>query len=190
MRTLQRGLPYRDTVCVPVGEYSSTQTMETIAPHVRTMPLPCAPSEAPCPTCGKPGRRKAIHHRSIRTIAYKQVVYLVAGKYANGWSRRHRFFRHVFHGQYRTFLTYAIQVGILTPEMRLHSVRSLSCTAGSDAAASALSDRLWKKYFPVTFCQGPSNIWRTSNTCLTIPLKLSSKSIVGPGRSGTPGPTV
>jgi hypothetical protein len=50
--------------------------METIGPHVRTIPVRCAPNQAPCPTCGKPGRRKAIHHRSVRTIAYKQVVYL------------------------------------------------------------------------------------------------------------------
>jgi hypothetical protein len=50
--------------------------METIGPHVRTIPVRCAPSNAPCPTCGQPGRHKAIHHRSVRTITYKQVVHL------------------------------------------------------------------------------------------------------------------
>jgi len=50
--------------------------METVGPHIRTIPVRCAPSQAPCPTCGKPGRRKAIHHRSVRTIASKRVVYL------------------------------------------------------------------------------------------------------------------
>ena len=50
--------------------------METRRPHVRTIPLRYAPSPAPCPKCGKPGRRKAIHHRLVRTLAYKQVVYL------------------------------------------------------------------------------------------------------------------
>ena len=50
--------------------------METISPHVRTIPVRCAPAKAPCPTCGKIGRRKATHHRLVRTIAYKQVVYL------------------------------------------------------------------------------------------------------------------
>jgi hypothetical protein len=50
--------------------------METIGPHVRTIPVRCAPSKVPCPTCGKPGNRKAIHHRQVRTIAYKQVVFL------------------------------------------------------------------------------------------------------------------
>lgn len=50
--------------------------METRRPHVRTIPLRYAPSPAPCPKCGKPGRRKAIHHRLVRTLAYQQVVYL------------------------------------------------------------------------------------------------------------------
>src|SRR3954447_16300930 len=50
--------------------------METVSPHVRTIPVRCAPSKAPCPTCGKLGHRKAIHHRLVRTIAYKQVAYL------------------------------------------------------------------------------------------------------------------
>ena len=50
--------------------------METIGPHVRTIPVHCAPCKAPCPTCGKLGRRKATHNRQVRTIAYKQVVFL------------------------------------------------------------------------------------------------------------------
>src|SRR3954470_4471910 len=50
--------------------------METRRPHVRTIPVRCAPSQAPCPTCGKLGHRKAIHYRQIRTIAYQQIVYL------------------------------------------------------------------------------------------------------------------
>jgi hypothetical protein len=50
--------------------------MEMNYPHVRTIPLKCAPGKAPCPRCGKLGNRKAIHHRRVRTIAYKQVVCL------------------------------------------------------------------------------------------------------------------
>ena len=50
--------------------------METVSPHVRTIPVRCAPSKAPCPTCGKLGQRKATHNRLVRTIAYKRVVYL------------------------------------------------------------------------------------------------------------------
>ncbi len=50
--------------------------METVSPHVRTIPVRCAPSKAPCPTCGKLGYRKAIHHRLVGTIASKRVIYL------------------------------------------------------------------------------------------------------------------
>ncbi|MBO0701215.1 MAG: hypothetical protein J2P46_22650 [Zavarzinella sp.] len=48
--------------------------MEAVGPHVRTIPVRCAPCDAPCPRCGKLGRRKATHSRRVRTIAYKQVV--------------------------------------------------------------------------------------------------------------------
>src|SRR3954449_13265619 len=50
--------------------------MEIRRPHVRTIPIRCAPAKAPCPKCGRLGRRKATHHRLVRTLAYKQVVYL------------------------------------------------------------------------------------------------------------------
>jgi hypothetical protein len=50
--------------------------METVSPHVRTLPVRCAPAKAPCPHCGKLGRRKATHNRLVRTLAYKQVVVL------------------------------------------------------------------------------------------------------------------
>jgi Transposase len=50
--------------------------METIGLHARTIPVRCAPSRAPCPRCGRLGRRKATHHRRVRTLAYKQVVFL------------------------------------------------------------------------------------------------------------------
>src|SRR5215210_7103282 len=50
--------------------------METVSPHVRTIPVRCAPAKAPCPHCGKLGRRKATHNRLVRTLAYKQVAFL------------------------------------------------------------------------------------------------------------------
>jgi hypothetical protein len=49
--------------------------MGTVGPHFRTIPVRCAPAKAPCPTCGKLGRRKATHNRLVRTIASKRVVY-------------------------------------------------------------------------------------------------------------------
>jgi transposase len=37
----------------------------------------CAPKRFPCPHCGKLGRRKQIHVRCVRDIAYREVVILV-----------------------------------------------------------------------------------------------------------------
>jgi transposase-like protein len=50
--------------------------METIGPHVHTRPVSCCPKKASCPTCGKRGRRKGVHHRQVRTIASKKIVFL------------------------------------------------------------------------------------------------------------------
>lgn len=36
----------------------------------------CAALTHPCPTCGKPGRRKRTLHRRIRSLAFRQVAYL------------------------------------------------------------------------------------------------------------------
>ena len=35
-----------------------------------------APQRAPCPTCGRPGRRKRLLHRRLRTLAYQRVAWL------------------------------------------------------------------------------------------------------------------
>jgi transposase len=60
--------------------------MEMRYPHIRTIHLKCAPSQAPCPTCGKPGNRKDVLHRQVRSIASKQIVYLdiTYGEYRAG----------------------------------------------------------------------------------------------------------
>src|SRR4051794_28994058 len=50
--------------------------METRRPLVRTIPIHCAPGQAPCPTCGTPGRRKRVLRRQVRSIAYQKVVVL------------------------------------------------------------------------------------------------------------------
>jgi Transposase len=50
--------------------------MEIVHPHVDTIPVRCCPKKAPCPTCGKLAPRKDVHHRMVRTIAYKKVVFL------------------------------------------------------------------------------------------------------------------
>jgi hypothetical protein len=50
--------------------------MGTEAPTPIVIPVRCAPKEAPCPDCGKRGRRKRTLTRTVRTIAYKAVAVL------------------------------------------------------------------------------------------------------------------
>lgn len=49
--------------------------MDAKAP-VRVIPVCCAAKKAPCPACGKLGRRKRTHQRDVRSIAYKEIVVL------------------------------------------------------------------------------------------------------------------
>src|SRR5512143_2371397 len=52
------------------------QTMGTEAPTTIVIPVHCAPQKAPCPTCGKHGRRKRKVLRKVRTVAYKAIASL------------------------------------------------------------------------------------------------------------------
>jgi hypothetical protein len=53
------------------------QTMGTEAPTPVVIPRHCAPKKAPCPKCGKHGRRKRkLPPRRVRTVAYKAVAFL------------------------------------------------------------------------------------------------------------------
>jgi hypothetical protein len=47
-----------------------------VLPREKVIPVRCAPKTHPCPTCGKRGRRQSTHHRKVRSLAYKQVVWL------------------------------------------------------------------------------------------------------------------
>jgi hypothetical protein len=60
------------------------QAMGTEAPTPIVIPVDCAPRKAPCPKCGKRGRRKRTVTRRVRTVAYKAVAYLeiTYGEYA------------------------------------------------------------------------------------------------------------
>jgi hypothetical protein len=60
------------------------QAMGTEAPTPIVIPVHCAPRKAPCPKCGKRGRRKRTVTRRVRTVAYKAVAYLeiTYGEYA------------------------------------------------------------------------------------------------------------
>jgi transposase-like protein len=50
--------------------------MGTEAPTTVVIPVRCAPMKAPCPKCGKRGRRKRTLTRTVRTVAYKAVASL------------------------------------------------------------------------------------------------------------------
>ena len=50
--------------------------MSTDAPTTVFIPIHCAPKKAPCPGCGKLGKRKRTCTREVRTVAYKAVAYL------------------------------------------------------------------------------------------------------------------
>jgi hypothetical protein len=58
--------------------------MGTEAPTPIVIPVRCAPKKAPCPRCGKPGRRKRTLTRTVRTVAYKAIAVLEVtyGEYA------------------------------------------------------------------------------------------------------------
>jgi transposase-like protein len=50
--------------------------MDAKAPTVVAIPVFCAPKKAPCPHCGKKAKRVRTHARRVRTIAYRQIVFL------------------------------------------------------------------------------------------------------------------
>src|SRR3954467_8322796 len=50
--------------------------MGTEAPTSIVIPVHCAPKKAPCPTCGKRGRRVRTLTRTVRTVAYKAIASL------------------------------------------------------------------------------------------------------------------
>src|SRR5215213_9090734 len=66
------------------GPFTQDASMGTEAPTTVVIPVDCAPKKAPCPKCGKRGRRKRTVTRRVRTVAYKAVAYLeiTCGEYA------------------------------------------------------------------------------------------------------------
>jgi Transposase len=56
--------------------FTKDASMGTGAPTPVVIPVHCAPKKAPCPTCGKHGRRKRTFTRTVRTVAFKAIVNL------------------------------------------------------------------------------------------------------------------
>jgi transposase-like protein len=50
--------------------------MDVNPPKILVIPVSCARKTAPCPYCGKPGRRKRTRTRTVRTVAYKAIAWL------------------------------------------------------------------------------------------------------------------
>jgi transposase-like protein len=63
------------------------------APTPVVIPVHAAPKKAPCPTCGKHGRRERTFIRTVRTVAYNAVAYLeiTRGEYGARCDRRTTF---------------------------------------------------------------------------------------------------
>jgi hypothetical protein len=50
--------------------------MDAVQPRIRVVKRCCAPKRFPCPHCGKCGRRKQTHTRSVRDLAFGEVLIL------------------------------------------------------------------------------------------------------------------
>ncbi len=63
--------------------FTKDASMGTGAPTPAVIPVHAAPKKVPCPKCGKHGRRKRTFTRTVRTVAFKAIVYLeiLCGEY-------------------------------------------------------------------------------------------------------------
>jgi hypothetical protein len=50
--------------------------MDALTPNVVVIPVSCAPKKAPCPHCGKRGKRVRMHERLVRTLQYQAIAIL------------------------------------------------------------------------------------------------------------------
>jgi hypothetical protein len=59
------------------GPFTQDASMGTAAPTPVVLPIHCAPHKAPCPKCGKHGKRtRKLPPRRVRTVMYKTVAFL------------------------------------------------------------------------------------------------------------------
>jgi transposase-like protein len=102
--------------------------MDANAP-VRVIPVCCARKKAPCPSCGKMGRRKRTHCRDVRTIAYKEIVVLriTYGEYESRCQCCKSFRTHpddvLPKAKYDNKVRAAVLEGILEDQLNVEAVR-------------------------------------------------------------------
>lgn len=102
--------------------------MDAKAP-VRVIPVRCAPKKAPCPSCGKLGRRKRTHQRDVRTIAYKEIAVLriTYGEYESRCDCCKSFRTHpddvLPKAKYDNKVREAVLEGILDDQLNVEAVR-------------------------------------------------------------------
>ena len=95
----------------------------------RVIPVHCAPKKAPCPCCGKLGRRKRTHQREVRTIAYKEIAVLqiTYGEYESRCDCCKSFRTHpddvLPKAKYDNKVREAVLEGILDDQLNVEAVR-------------------------------------------------------------------
>ncbi len=96
---------------------------------VRVIPVCCARKKAPCPSCGKMGRRKRTYCRDVRTIAYKEIVVLqiTYGEYESRCQCCKSFRTHpedvLPKAKYDNKVRAAVLAGILEDQLNVEAVR-------------------------------------------------------------------
>lgn len=102
--------------------------MDAKAPE-RVIAVRCAPKKAPCPSCGKLGRRKRTHQRDVRTIAYKEIAILriTYGEYESRCDCCKSFRTHpddvLPKAKYDNKVREAVLEGILEDQLNVEAVR-------------------------------------------------------------------
>jgi Transposase len=104
--------------------------MCTLQPRVRTERRRCAPESFPCPSCGTPGRRKGLHTRTVRCLAYREIllVELTTAEYRAGCSCCKTFRSHVEgvlpRAEYTTKVREAVLDRLLGDKMSVEGLRA------------------------------------------------------------------
>ena len=99
------------------------------AARVRVLRQSCAPKSFPCPQCGTPGRRKDIHTRSVRDIAFGQItlIEVTVGEYRAACACCKTFRSHVegieLRAEYTNRVRDAVIDRLLDDGMSLHRVQ-------------------------------------------------------------------